>query len=66
MMNDIISCLITDIIRTTLTICNYQNCDHNCSQYLLDVAGNCDEVFHNERYLELWNTLINICFNAGH
>ena len=66
MMNDIISCLITDIIRTTLTICNYHNCDHNCSQYLLDVAGNCDEVFHNARYLELWNTLINICFNDGH
>ena len=65
-MNDIISCLIIDIIRNTLTICNYQNCNHNCSQYLLDVAGNCSSIFNNQQYLELWNTLINICFTEGH
>ena len=62
---DIFSCLITDIIKNTLSICNYQNCNHTCSQYLLDVAGNCDNVFNNEHYLQLWNTLINICF-TGH
>ncbi len=65
-MLDIISCMFADIIRTTLTLCNYNNCDDVCSQYLIDVAGNCDNVFNNERYLELWNTLINICFNDGH
>ena len=65
-MTDIISCIISDIIRNTLTICNYQNCNHNCSQYLLDVAGNCLSIFNNQQYLELWNTLINICFTEGH
>ena len=65
MSNDIFSCLITDIIKNTLSICNYQNCNHTCSQYLLNVAGNCDNVFNNEHYLQLWNTLINICF-TGH
>ena len=65
-MNDIISCLITDIIRNTLTICNYENCNHTYSQYLLDVAGNCGNIFNNQQYLELWNTLINICFTEGH
>jgi len=64
-MTDIISCLITDIIRTTLTVCNYQHCDHACSQYLLNVAGNCQEVFNNQHYLQLWDTLINLCY-SGH
>ena len=65
-MDDIISCLITDIIRNTLSICDYENCNHICSQYLLNVAGNCANIFNNEQYLELWNTLINICFTDGH
>ena len=66
MTTEIISCLITDVIRGTLSMCDYENCNQACSQYLLNVAGNCANIFNNEHYLELWETLINICFTEGH
>lgn len=59
------NCLITNIIRNTLSICNYTLCDQNCSDYLLDVANQCPVVFHNEKYTELWNTLFHICLSDG-
>ena len=60
-----ISCMITDIINLTLASCDYRNCDEICMDYLMEVAHECPVVFHNEVYLELWNTLFKICNDIG-
>jgi len=60
-----ISCMITDIINLTLASCDYRNCDEICMDYLMEVANECPVVFHNEVYLELWNTLFKICNDIG-
>jgi hypothetical protein len=59
------SCIITDVIRSTLAICDYRNCDEKCFDYLLDVSYDCPVVFHNEQYTLLWNSLFRICNEIG-
>ena len=58
-----ISCMLVDVIKTTLASCDYHNCTEICTDYLMHVSNECPVVFHNETYLLLWNTLFNICFN---
>jgi hypothetical protein len=60
-----INCLITDVIRITLSTCDYRDCNELCKNYLINVAYECPVVFHNEVYESLWNTLFNICFSTG-
>ena len=59
------SCLITDVIRQTLSTCDYYNCNGLWMDYLMYVANNCSVVFNNEKYTELWNALFNICAEIG-
>ena len=56
-------CNLSDVIRITLATCNYSDCSDACYNYLLELAFECNVVFHNERYLELWSSLIHMCFN---
>ena len=58
-----ISCFLIDVIQLTLAACNYSNCNRVCVDYLMEVSQECPVVFNNERYLELWNTLFNICLD---
>ena len=60
-----ISCMIIDVIKDTLASCDYQNCSDTCFEYLLEVSKECQIVFHNERYEELWHSLIHICLTQG-
>ena len=60
-----ISCMINDIINLTLASCDYRDCNEICMDYLMEVAHQCPVVFHNEKYLELWNTLFKICNDIG-
>jgi len=64
-MNEIMNCMLTDVMRTTLAICDYTNCTNDCRNYLLEISELCPVVFNNEVYLNLWNTLIKICL-TGH
>ena len=59
-----ISCMITDVIRTTLDTCDWQECSEACGQYLWRVAWGCPVVFNNLTYRSLWNTLMNMCFSS--
>ena len=59
-----INCFIVDVIKITLSTCDYSKCTDPCRDYLLNVADNCDVIFHNQGYLNLWNTLFNICFKV--
>jgi len=61
-MKEQINCFIIDIINLTLASCDYSNCDDSCRDYLMNVANNCPVIFHNQGYLNLWNTLFHICF----
>lgn len=61
-----VSCLITDIIRTTLASCDYTNCNKICYEYLWTISNECPHVFNNEKYVELWNTLFHNCLGEGH
>ena len=65
MMSESFDCMIISVIKTTLAICNYTLCSDECMEYLLNVGNNCPVVFHNEVYLELWQTLIHQCIQ-GH
>ena len=56
------SCLLTDVIRTTLTRCSYETCSEECRNYLWGGAFECNQVFNNDTYDALWRTLIAICF----
>ena len=56
------SCYILDVIMSTLSKCDYNECNDMCRDYLIDVSTNCPVVFHNQEYERLWNTLFNICF----
>ena len=56
-----ISCMIIDVINTTLATCDYTNCTNKCIEYLMFVADNCPVVFHNITYEQLWHTLYTIC-----
>ena len=60
-----ISCMLIDVINLTLASCDFRNCNEICTNYLMNVANNCHHVFNNEKYLELWNTLFNICNDIG-
>jgi hypothetical protein len=62
-MNDF-NCLITDVIRTTLSSCDYNNCTQLCMDYLLYIGYNCPFVFNNDVYVELWSSLFDICANT--
>ena len=66
MIMEPISCMIVDVIRTTLDSCEWQECSDVCSEYLWNVAWNCPVVFHNENYKTLWTTLLDICVGDGH
>ena len=61
-----ISCLITDVIRTTLASCDYTNCNKMCYEYIWIISNECHHVFNKEKYVELWNTLFHICLGEGH
>ena len=61
-----VSCLITEVIRTTLASCDYTNCNKMCYEYLWIISNECPHVFNNEKYVELWNTLFHICLSEGH
>jgi len=56
-----ISCMLVDVIKTTLAICDYKFCDEACYDYLMEVSYGCPVVFHNEQYTLLWNSLFRIC-----
>jgi hypothetical protein len=56
-----ISCMLTDVIRSTLASCDYRDCSQSCLDYLNQVGLYCSAVFNNEVYAELWRTLKGIC-----
>ena len=56
-----ISCMITDVIRYTLSNCSYTECNDVCWDYLIAVGDDCPVVFHNQKYLQLWETLFSLC-----
>jgi hypothetical protein len=59
------SCMLIDVINDTLAACDYRDCNQVCMNYLMYVSSKCPHVFNNERYLELWNTLFDICAEIG-
>lgn len=59
-----ISCLITDVIKSTLSSCDYRECNELCKDYLFNVAYECPVVFNNGVYSSLWSTLFDICFST--
>ena len=61
----VFNCMLVDVIRTTMAVCDYSDCTDDCRNYLLQVSTECPVVFHDEVYLELWNSLIKICL-TGH
>ena len=54
-------CMIVNVIKTTLAICNYTACREECRDYLLTVSNECPVVFHNGVYTQLWETLTHRC-----
>ena len=58
-------CMLVDVIKQTLSSCDYSYCTEVCFTYLLDLGNECQVVFNNERYLELWNSLIQICLTQN-
>jgi len=60
-----ISCMIVDVIKQTLSTCDYRDCNEICIDYLMEVSNQCPVVFNNEGYLALWNTLFQICNDIG-
>ena len=56
-----ISCLIPDVIKYTLSSCDYRDCNEICMDYLMAVSHQCPVVFNNDVYLQLWRTLFGIC-----
>lgn len=56
------NCMLVDVIQNTLANCNYTQCSAECANFLFNISFNCPVVFHNAKYLELWNSLIHICF----
>lgn len=60
-----LSCMLVDVINITLASCDYNNCRQVCIDYLSWVSVECPQVFNNERYLELWNTLFKFCNDIG-
>ena len=60
-----ISCMIIDVIKETLSTCNYTKCNQTCWDYLMYIGFHCPVVFNNERYTQLWETLFNICSDIG-
>ena len=61
MINPAIDCMIVNVIKTTLAICNYTACREECRDYLLTVSNECPVVFHNGVYTQLWETLTHRC-----
>ena len=59
-----ISCLITDVIRDTLSTCDYRDCNEICNDYLMEVSHK-NPINNNEDYLEFWNTLLKFCNDIG-
>lgn len=59
------SCMLVDVIRETLSRCDYRDCDEVCMDYLTEVSYGCPVVFHNEQYTLLWNSLFKICSEIG-
>lgn len=60
-----ISCMLVDVIRDTLTRCDYRECDVVCNDYLMAVSHDCPRVFNNEQYTLVWNTLYTLCNEIG-
>ena len=60
-----VSCYLLDVIRETLARCDYRDCNEKCVDYLIAVSRECPHVFNNDRYLELWNSLFDICAEIG-
>ena len=61
MIKPAIDCMIVNVIKTTLAICNYTACREECRDYLLTVSNECPVVFHNGVYTQLWETLTHRC-----
>lgn len=57
-----IDCMIVSVIKTTLETCSWENCNDICREYLLNVSLYCPIPFHNHVYVQLWQTLIEQCF----
>ena len=64
-LSEHISCMLVDVIKYTLSACDYRNCDERCFDYLLEVSNECPVVFHNQQYTLLWNSLFRICNEIG-
>jgi len=60
-----INCMLVNVMKSTLSICDYRECNEKCFDYLMEVGNQCPIVFNNEKYLELWNRLFNICLDIG-
>ena len=61
MIKPAIDCMLVNVIKTTLAICNYTACNEECRDYLLTVSSDCPVVFHNGVYTQLWETLFHRC-----
>ncbi len=57
------SCNLVDVIKSTLSLCSWVICNNECREYLIFVGDECPVVFHNEKYEELWEILMNVCIS---
>jgi hypothetical protein len=60
-----ISCMIKDGIKYSLSTCDYRDSNEICYDYLMGVSHECQIVFNNEVYLELWKKLLKFCNDIG-
>ena len=59
------NCMIVAVIKNTLSMCDYKNCSDVCENYLMEVGAECEHIFNNETYTNLWITLMNICLSTA-
>ena len=64
-MTDKINCMIVSVIKNTLSMCDYKNCSDVCENYLMEVGAECEHIFNNDVYTNLWITLMNICLSTA-
>ncbi len=57
-----ISCLMLDVIRTTLATCDRDKCTSSCMDYLMNTGFLCPNIFQDDEvYDRLWSSLLLIC-----
>lgn len=59
------SCMIVTVIKTTLAACDFTKCNQFCMNYLLQVSTQCPRIFNNQEYLNVWNSIFDICARQG-